>query len=632
MAYDPYSKTNQYLIDGSIIGLTFYLAYQTRFEGAVPAAYTFQFWVLLPVLVVGRLALNRLLGIYRHMWRYVSIEDAVHLSQTYMAMSGLLVALRLGVPDRWSDFRVPLGVIALEFSLSLLGALSVRALRRVVYQRRTHSAQASQAKQRVVLLGAGADGVMTAKEILLRPDRTLVGFLDDDPRKLGAVISGIPVLGTLDLLPQVVREYQVREVIVCFPSAPREVLKRIWRHCEGLDVRTLIIPSLGEMIDGNVRVHSLRQITMEDLLGREALTHAGNEQELSRLYSGKRILLTGAGGSIGSELARQLATFGPGQLLLMDKDENGLYELQLDLAARAPKLRFELLVGDIRSVPRVRNICESFRPEIIFHAAAHKHVPLMESNPGEAVLNNVFGTKNLVDQAISCGVSLVILISSDKAVRPSSLMGASKRLTELLVQNQGYQSKTRFCAVRFGNVMSSRGSVIPLFQRQIEAGQPITLTDPQVSRYFMTIAEAVQLVIQVGLLDGDSGSIYLLDMGDPMRIGDLARDLIELSGLRPDHDIRIEIVGLRPGEKLREELVGDGESLVRTAHPKISVISSDNRPEIRQLEALLGPLREAAEGDDVEQIYRLLGELNIGFRPVSPESEALEAGREAPGA
>lgn len=614
MRYDPFSKTNHYIIDGLIVGTAFWLAYQIRFEGAVPPDNRFQLWLLLPVVIASRLVTNTLFGTYQQMWRYVSIVDAIHITRSYAAFSSLLLLVRVGLPEKWTLLRIPLSVIAIEFLLSLFGVLIARSLRRIQYQQGSRQGANSQGQRRVLLLGAGAAGVITAKDLLLREDRQIVGFLDDNPRKLRATINGIPVLGPLHCLPQVVKEHGVDEVVLCLGRAPIETLKRIWRLCEGLAVRTLIIPSSDEIFDGEVQVTRLRQMTMEDLLGRETV-NLSHDPVLLSYYEGKRILITGAGGSIGSELTRQLSGFESVELLLLDKDENGLYELQHQLEARDPKPRCKLIVADIRSRERIRSSFREFRPQIVFHAAAYKHVPLMESNPGEAILNNVFGTKNVVEQALESECSFVVLVSTDKAVKPSSIMGATKRVAELIVQDKQECARPHFACVRFGNVMSSRGSVIPLFQKQIAAGGPVTLTDPEMTRYFMTIPEAVQLLIHVPRIDrSDRATTFVLDMGDPVRIADLARDLIELSGLRPGYDIRVETIGLRPGEKLREELVVEGESLIPTEQPRILAVYSPPSKRPSHLDALLGQLWEAAHRDDKEEIYRVLEEFNFGFQ------------------
>lgn len=616
---DLNSKVIKGCIDALIAGVGFFLAYQTRFEGEVPAAYEFQFWVFLPGIIVGRVASNALLKVYHRIWRYIGIVDATQIIRSYVVFSAILLILRIAVPGHLSLFRLPFSVITMDLMFTVLGTLSVRILRRVLYGQRNHSDRSSESPPRVLLLGAGMAGVLAAKELLLRSDRTVIAFLDDDPKKVGAVIAGLSVLGPIHQLGKVVRDYEIDEVVVCIDQAPQDVLKRIWRSCEGLEARILMVPSIHEMVDGKMQVSRLEQVSVEDLLAREVLEEAPNQAQLRAFYVGKRVLITGAGGSIGSELTRQLAKLGPDNLLLMDKDENGLYELHNDLSTQTQEPRYELLVGDVRDRNRIRNVFDRFCPEIVFHAAAHKHVPLMEMNPGEAIWNNVFGTENVLEQAIACGTSLFVLISTDKAVRPKSIMGASKRMGEMLVRSKSNQSRTRLACVRFGNVMGSRGSVIPLFKRQIASGGPITLTSPEVTRYFMTISEAVELVIQVGLVRGENGIVYVLDMGDPIRISDLARELIELSGLQPHRDIQIETIGLRAGEKLKEELVGDDEQVICTDHPKIIAIKPKCQLENSHFTEILERMRRVAGNNDAEQINRLFKALDFGFETLEDD-------------
>jgi FlaA1/EpsC-like NDP-sugar epimerase len=545
------------------------------------------------------------------MWRYVSLSDVVHIVASYSSVTSVLLFMRLGLGERWALLRIPLSIIAIEFSLSLFGALGVRALRRMMYQGSLTFERSGQGRKAVLLVGAGAAGLMTARELSRRSDRRIAGFLDDDPKKRGALINGIPVLGRLEELPQVARNHRIEEIVLCLTRAPRNVLKQMWQHCDGLGARTLIIPTLDEIVDGDVRVSRLREVSMEELLGREAVELYSDKAKLGAFYAGKRILITGAGGSIGAELARQLCSFDVESLVLLDKDEHSLYELELQLSVRSQAPPYQIVLGDIRSVSRVQRVFHEFRPQIVFHAAAYKHVPLMERNPSEAIINNVFGTKSLVEQAIGAQTETFLLISTDKAVRPSSVMGASKRLAELLVQRHTRgKGQTRLGCVRFGNVMSSRGSVIPLFQRQIAAGDPITLTDPEVRRFMMTIPEAIQLVIQAAQ-EVDGGEIFVLNMGDQVRIADLARDLIELHGFRPGEDIRIETIGLRPGEKLCEELVGEDESLEATDHPMLYRVVGPSRIDEGQLDSLLATLWNAAIHHDRCEVLRLLSHAQV---------------------
>ena len=618
LLYDIYSKTNRYIIDGVTGAASLLLAYQLRFEGQVPEAHWLQMWVLLPIVVATRLAVNASFRVYRQNWRHIGIADSLRILQSYTVISAVLLVLRLGLPASLGLLRVPLSIIAMEFLFSLYGAVGVRILRRVLYQWELRRGSSLGKKKRLLLVGAGSAGVIAAKELSLRPDIEIVGFVEDFPKIHGSRIAGFPILGSTGRITELVRKHGVDEVVLCLARAPVATLKRLWRLCEGTPARTLIIPTLHEIFDREVGISRLREIKIEDLLSRETVELPSATPEISATFRDKRILVTGAAGSIGSELVRQLADFEPACLFLLDKDENMLFERELELKARIPRVAFKILVADIRFEQRLRKIFDQYHPEVVFHAAAYKQVPLMEVNPSEAILNNVFGTCNLAQLAIEYEVERLVFISTDKAVKPASIMGASKRLGELVIQAEADRYKASFCCVRFGNVMASRSSVIPLFQTQIAAGGPVTLTHPEMQRFFMTIPEAAQLVIQAGTL-AENGSTYVLDMGDPVRVGDLARDLIELSGLRPNQDIQIDIVGLRPGEKLTEELVGDGESLEPTRVPRIFAVTSNGSLDVKRFEVLLRCLRKASEQDDVAGIRLLLRDLSIGYDPAPPK-------------
>ncbi|MBI4166764.1 MAG: polysaccharide biosynthesis protein [Acidobacteria bacterium] len=625
-----YSRTNQIIIDGVIFALSFALAYAIRFEGVPEWAYVKQFALWLPYLIAFRLYINWKLGIYRFIWRYVSLSDAIAITRSIAIVTGFLLAVRLLYPP-WAPlaprFKISLTVIALEFLMSLLGCLGARALRRILYQRQEEKGRDPRSGRRLLLIGAGRAGVTVASELAPRSDVRLVGFLDDDPKKIGRLVNGVAVLGPLDMMSSVVYKHEVEEVVICIPRAQRATLKKLWALAENTNVRMKIVPTLEEILHGKVNIASFRDVQMADLLGRETVDFASGGADIAPVYRGKRILITGAGGSIGGELAIQLMEVGPQRLVLLDKDENGLNDVYIRVAANSDGHVAYPVVADIRSVERLRGIFETFQPEIVFHAAAHKHVPLMEMNPCEAILNNVGGTRNLVELSKAGGVSRFIFISTDKAVKPVSVMGASKRVCELIVQTRGCDSATRFACVRFGNVMGSRGSVIPFFQQQIARGGPVTVTHPEVQRFLMTIPEAVRLVIQAGTL-GASGEIFVLDMGDPIPILDLARDLIELSGLRLGHDIEIETTQLRPGEKLIEELIdSSSEKLALTSLEKIRVVQG---PSIdgATFNLRLGDLEEAARCQQPQRVYEVLRKLNIGFNPAAAP---LTGGRQATG-
>ena len=620
--FDLYTRTNQIIIDAIIFSLSFALAYVIRFEGVPTWGFAKEFVLWLPYVVAFRVYFNWKLGIYRFIWKYISLSDALAITRSLSLVTAILFALRLFYPPRApasSWVKISLAIIAMEFTFSLLGSLGARALRRMMYQRQVEKEMAGSEARNVLLVGAGRAGLAVASEVVSRPEVNLVGFLDDDPAKIGRVIGGVRVLGALDTLPAMVSRHSVDEVVICIPHAPRHTLKKLWGLADQTNVQMKIVPTLDEILRGKMSIAAFRDVQMADLLGREIAELPNDAPGITAAYRGKRILITGAGGSIGSELATQLHAIGPEGLFLLDKDENGLNDIYVRLSSNSKNNPVYPVVADIRNTERLRSIFERFRPEVVFHAAAHKHVPLMEMNPGEAILNNVGGTRNLVDLSASAGVQRFVFISTDKAVKPMSVMGASKRVCEMMVRSQGGRGPTQFACVRFGNVVGSRGSVIPLFQQQIARGGPVTVTHPEVQRFLMTIPEAVRLVIQAGTL-GTAGEIFILDMGDPVPILGLAKDLIELSGLRPGVDIQIETTELRPGEKLNEELVDDStERLAPTPFEKIRVVEGKefDAEEFRQR---LVELEEAARQESASRIYQILGLLNIGFNPIAAHS------------
>ncbi len=612
-----YNRVWHLLFDSATVASAFLIAYLLRFDGIPPQVYQRQFVLLLPYTVILYVGMNLVWRVYSFVWRFTSLREGLVLLLS-VASSGLIaliiriVALQ-AIPPLW----VPFGVLLAQPGLTFIGLLGMRTLRRIQYNylvRNREEIVSPKEKKRVLLIGAGNAGMMLVSELERHRRFKIIGFLDDDRRKQGTVISGIRVLGTTRDVSTVVREKAVQEVIFCIPTAPKSLFRRVTADCEALGIPASSIPSLSEIVLGKVKVGQLRPVRMEDLLGRASVEFDSNDRELMETYSGKRILVTGAAGSIGSELVRQLGEFNPTKLILLDKDENGLYEIGLEIRE---DFRGDVaeIVADIRDRNRMEKVFQRLKPEAVFHAAAYKHVPMMEYHPSESVLNNIIGTMNVVSLSSEHGAEFFLLISTDKAVNPTSVMGASKRVAEMIVRYTASQGKgnTRFCSVRFGNVLGSRASVVPLFQKRIAQGKNIQVTHPEIKRYFMTIPEAVQLVIQAGSL-GRHGETFVLDMGYPVKIVDLARDLIEQSGLIPGKDIEIEYTGLRPGEKLFEELLLTAQSGARsTKYPKIFVDKAIQYDWLL-LERALKSLEEAARNEDAEGIYQTFQSLNIGYQ------------------
>jgi FlaA1/EpsC-like NDP-sugar epimerase len=437
-------------------------------------------------------------------------------------------------------------------------------------KRRQLGFRVSVQRKPVLLIGAGRAGFLAAGEIHSRGDTDLEikGFVDDDPSKHGSIMQGVKVLGSTDRLPELVAELGIDHVVISIAQAPRSEFRRMLDICESIPVKVRVIPGLNEILVGNVQISRVRDLQIEDLLGREPVSL--DEPEIRRFLAAKTVMVTGAGGSIGSELARQVAHFRPASLVLVERAENGLFDIDRELSTTFPELNRIPLVADVSDESRMRAVFNMYSPRVVLHAAAHKHVPMMESNPTEALKNNVLATRLLGRLAGESGVEVFVLMSTDKAVRPTSVMGASKRIAELIVQDLDRLYGTRYVAVRFGNVIGSAGSVIPIFRQQIASGGPVTVTHPEMTRYFMTIPEASQLVLQAGAM-GRGGEIFVLDMGEPVRILDLAKEAICLSGLRPFVDIDITFIGVRPGEKLYEELQITEEDMSKTRHRKIFI-------------------------------------------------------------
>ncbi len=565
----------------ALITAAYLLAFLLRFEGDIPPLQWELFLRTVPMVVGIRLAVFGWFHLHKGLWRYVSMRDILAILKAVTFSSLIFLAGILTFFGR--DF--PRSVFLLDWLLCLAlvggGRLALRALRESSVRYRQVGGR------RALIVGAGDAGEMLIREI----DRNLalsyevVALVDDDPQKQRRRLHGIEVAGTVEELPELCHAKGVQELLIAIPSATREQKRRIIERCRASGVPFKTVPALNDLLQGKARLGQLQEVMPEDLLGREAVRL--DVASLRHEFQGKRILVTGAGGSIGSELCRQLAVFEPELLILFERAESNLYFVDLELRSQHPRLKVIPVVGDILDRPRVEEVIETYAPDVLYHAAAYKHVPLMEEHPLGAIQNNVFGTEVLAAAARAGGVKKFVLISTDKAVRPVGTMGMTKRLAEALVQASNGDGTT-FVAVRFGNVLGSDGSILPVFRWQIAQGGPVTVTDPEATRYFMLLSEAAQLVLQAGAM-GQGGEIFFLEMGEPVRILDLAENLIRLSGLEPGRDVRIEVIGLRPGERLREELVMEQEELLKSEHENIFMVRNhgfDRAAYRRDLEAL----------------------------------------------
>jgi FlaA1/EpsC-like NDP-sugar epimerase len=559
-----------------IVGLSiaYWLAFQFRFEFHIPPDQLTLVLASWPYVVAAHYAGLYLLQVPRMSWRYMTMRDTIRVGFAVTLSTTFLVIVRTAAPifsSHWFVF-LPYGVIAMDFVLAFVGLVGARAtvrLRGEVLDRRKREAEGGE-RHRVLLIGAGEAGLVVAREVAKRPDLGLepIGFLDDNPMKLRTNIGGLPVLGATADVKAIAERKRVKRVLITIANAPGREIRRITELCRDAGLDTKIIPGIYEIVGEKVNLSRIREVQVEDLLGREPVQL--DEQIVGATIGSRVVMVTGAGGSIGSELCRQICRFGPQRLVLVERFENALFEIHRELASQFPHVQIEPRVADVCDAARMTQIFEESKPELVLHAAAHKHVPMMEWNPGEAVKNNVGGTRIVADLADKFGAERFVLVSTDKAVNPTSVMGVTKRVAEIYIQSLSDRSDTRFCAVRFGNVLGSAGSVIPIFREQIAKGGPVTVTHPDMTRYFMTIPEASQLVLQAGAM-GEGGEIFILEMGEAIRIVDLARDLIQLSGLRPMEDIEIRFSGVRPGEKLYEELSTAAESADKTKHPKVLI-------------------------------------------------------------
>lgn len=607
------------IIDIILINLALCIALFTRFDTAIPHQYYDFFFKNVLIITALQIVIFSLFGLYRSLWEYASIDEMmqIFLATTVAGGMNLLAGLVTGN-------RFPLSVYFASWVLMCMltggSRLSYRYLRRVARNWNRNNSQAN----RVMIIGAGRAGSMIIKELKNQSGLNSVPVIvvDDDKRKHGTRINGVSVTAGRKRIKELAEKFNIDEIIVAIPSASKKDKAEIIRLCKETRCNLKTLPNVFDMMDGQASVKQLREVSIEDLLGRDEIKL--NMDEISGYLKNETVLVTGGGGSIGSELCRQIAKFGPKKLIIFDIYENSAYDLQNELLhTYKGKLDLDVLIGSCRDRIRLKEVFEKYRPGVVFHAAAHKHVPLMEGSPAEAIKNNVFGTLNTARRADDYGAKKFILISTDKAVNPTNIMGASKRLAEIIVQSMNRMSKTKFAAVRFGNVLGSNGSVIPLFTKQILQGGPVTVTHPEIIRYFMTIPEASQLVIQAGAL-ADGGEVFVLDMGEPVKIVSLARDLIRLSGLEPDVDIKIEYTGLRPGEKLYEELLMAEEGLAQTEHEKI-FIGKQSDMSFKEVIMYIKALENSMESD--QMLRECMAKLVPTYNYIPERKEAIGAKR-----
>ena len=605
----------------ALVVVSNYLAFWLRFDGDIPKPYWDMWAQTIPWLLLIRLLTFVPLHLYDGMWRYVGVRDLRSMVIGAFSSTALFYCLIRGGPDRPA---YPRSVFFIDCLLLVVLLAGLRVAWRLWREQR-----ASARTRRVLIYGAGDAGEMILSEMLNGGDRARlpIGFVDDDPTKVGRRIHGVPVLGTGRDLARIVVAAKPGEVLVAMPRAASDTLRAIVKELEPYTVPIKTVPRLRDIIDGRVTLSQVQDLRVEDLLGRAPI---GLDVEAARhLIKGKRILITGAGGSIGSELCKQVLALDPRSLVLFERYENALWAVERSLAPGKGNVDLYPMIADATDEGRVEDVLREHRPHVIFHAAAHKHVPLMELNPCEAIKNNIKGTRIVSQSAVRHGVERFVLISSDKAVNPPSVMGATKRAAELLTMALAERAPTCLVVVRFGNVIGSNGSVIPLFLDQIKSGGPVTITDPEVRRYFMLIPEAVQLVLQAAAF-GENGAGYVLDMGDQIKVADMARNLIRLSGFTPDVEIPITYIGLRPGEKLSEELVASDEAIEASSVAGIHRVRAAQTPDYATLEEALLMLEGRAERGDSKAVLQLLGTLVPTFRQSFECESADVADRRTP--
>jgi len=601
----------QIAADAVLVAAAYYLAFRLRFldaQGGVPERYRHMLLNSIAFVVVGKLIIFYAFGLYEKWWRYFRLPDMIAVLRA-CAVATLIMALTFLLLKPFND-QIPRSVLISDFLLTLFLVSGARLLVRMVIVERLARRDSVRGAGEVLVVGAGSGGQMVVRELQLNPNlgQRAIGFLDDDARKRGMRLHGVKVVGTTDEIGNVLDELAPDEVVIAIPSAPGELRGRVVAACRDRDVQVRTLPTVFELLRGGVQLtRQLRAVQVEDVLGREPV-----RMELARVgayMEDKVVLVTGAGGSIGSELVRQIARVRPKLIVLLDQAEDNLFQIDREMIEERHFTAVESVLADCKEPDRMLEVMQRFKPDVVFHAAAYKHVPLMEANPLEAVRNNAIATRVTAETAVASGCQRFVLVSTDKAVNPRTVMGASKAMAEWIVEAAGRKHpQTRFITVRFGNVLASSGSVVPIFRSQIERGGPVTVTDPEMTRYFMTIPEAVQLVIRAGDLGAGTGEVFVLEMGEPVKIVDLARNMIRLAGYEPDVDVTIEFVGKRPGEKLHEELFNSDERAQPTASDKI----------VRALRrAPLDPEWVAGSVTRLEQLVREGDEANLAEQTVT---------------
>jgi FlaA1/EpsC-like NDP-sugar epimerase len=620
------------LTDVLLLAAALYFSFLVRFDFNIPPHYVNLYLRMFVFVLITKIACFYFFDLYRGMWRYTSIADLLNIIKSSIFSTLLIISFIL---LRYRFVGFPRSVFLIDWCLTILFISGFRLCVRLFFEHMSNDEirqsmyqslvgifkRKSISARHLLIIGAGDGAEKIYREIRdnARLQYRVVGFLDDNPVKIGKKIHGIPVLGTVSDIKTAAQKINADEALIAIPSANSQQMRRIVDLCNESGIHFQTIPGYGELINGKVTVNSIREVAYRDLLGREAIQL--DQEKIGAFLKGQRVLVTGAGGSIGSELCRQICRFSPQQIFLFERAESPLYDIQLELERNFEHIHIVPILADAQDRNQLERFFSSCRPQIVFHAAAYKHVPMLELQPWRAIDNNILGTQNLVETAIQHNIERFVFVSTDKAVRPTNVMGATKRVSEMLIQAQNacHTSDVQFMIVRFGNVVGSVGSVVPLFKKQIEKGGPVTVTHPDVTRYFMTIPESCQLILQAGAM-GKGGEIFILDMGTPIKIVDMARDLIRLSGFEPDDDIKIEFIGLRPGEKLYEELITQGEGIIPTDHEKILVLNG-MECNLDILQDQIQQLSAAAKSQETDIIIMELKKIVPEYKPANHKNQ-----------